>query len=189
MRGAKGNIVQSAEITPDGAGQLWLKRLRRLRNHLYERDVEPVRAQLLRYCKRLTGDAASAEDLLQTTLLRGFDAFCQICGGPVDVKAYLFKIAANLHIDQTRKQRGLLALRQQLADSQIPSRSRCEVLETLMSLSHTLPPRELEVFHLHEIEGYSAADSASMLGTSAAAVKMAASRARRRLQLSAHTSG
>ena len=51
----------------------------------------------------------------------------------------------------------------------------------LMLLEH-LSPTERAVFLLREVQGYTAAESARMLGVSEAAVKMAASRARRRAQ-------
>jgi DNA-directed RNA polymerase specialized sigma24 family protein len=40
----------------------------------YVDTIEPVRAALYRYCRRLTRDVWEAEDLLQDTLLRGFGA-------------------------------------------------------------------------------------------------------------------
>src|ERR1700761_7861026 len=88
----------------DAVQQRWDQAIRRLRNHLFTRDIEPLRADLFAYCLRLTGDRAAAEDLQQETLLRGL-ALCQICGGPDNIKAYLFRCASNLWIDHLRRRR------------------------------------------------------------------------------------
>ena len=45
-----------------------------------------------------------------------------------------------------------------------------------------MPPRELKVFLLREIHEYTGRETARMLGVSEAAVKMAVSRARKRLR-------
>ena len=74
----------------------------------YVDTIEPVRPALYRYCRRLTGDLWEAEDLLQETLLRGFGA---IGRGDLhgessrvkDTRAYLFRVATNLWVDQLRR--------------------------------------------------------------------------------------
>src|ERR1700759_2185147 len=109
----------------------WDRAMRRLRNHLFARDVEPVRAQLLRYCTRLTGDAASGEDLEQETMARSFDALCRICGGPLNIKAYLFRVATNLWIDRQRKRKREAAAQAQLAHAAVAQPADEGVLERL----------------------------------------------------------
>jgi RNA polymerase sigma-70 factor (ECF subfamily) len=168
----------------DDVQRRWDRAMHRLRNHLFARDVEPVRAQLLRYCTRLAGDAAGGEDLEQETMARSFDALCGMCGGPLNVKAYLFRVATNLWIDRQRKRKREAAAQAQFGHSLAARPADEGVLETLSRLAQTLTPRELEVFMLREVQGYTAAESARLLGVSEAAVKMAASRARRRAQAS-----
>jgi RNA polymerase sigma-70 factor (ECF subfamily) len=70
--------------------------------------VEPVRADLHRYCLRLTGSVWDAEDLVQDTLLRGFGAIGRgdLHGDDSRVaspRAYLLRIASNLWIDRMRR--------------------------------------------------------------------------------------
>jgi RNA polymerase sigma-70 factor (ECF subfamily) len=177
-----------ASAKPEAAGedvqQRWDRALRRLRNHLFERDVGPLRPQLLRYCTRLAGDAAGGEDLEQDTLFRAFDPLCQICGGPSNLKAYLFRIATNLWIDRQRRRKREIRAQALLAVSPPPPFADDGVLERLARLTQVLTPRELEVFLLRDVQGYTAAETARRLGISEAAAKMAGVRARRRARLS-----
>jgi RNA polymerase sigma-70 factor (ECF subfamily) len=169
---------------PENNGESgWDEMMRRLRNHLFERDVEPFRPVLLRYCRRLAGDPDRGQDLLQSTLLRGFDRFCRICGEPINTKAFLFRIATNLWIDQLRKQKRDAALNLRFAEDGLAQSRDAEAVETMISLSQSLSPREFQVFQLHQVAGYTARETALLLGTSESAVKMAASRARRRGQI------
>src|SRR5271156_3636538 len=68
--------------------------------------VEPSRAGLHRYCRRMAGNVWEAEDLMQETLLRAFATIgrrdLQQIGNP---RAYLFRVATNLWIDQAGRQR------------------------------------------------------------------------------------
>lgn len=170
------------DSSKDEVERRWDQALKRLRNHLFERDVEPLRAELRGYCARLTGDAASGEDLEQETMLRGFGAVCEICGGPLSVKAYLYKIATNLWIDRRRRCKREGLAQAQLAQAIAPPRADEAAVERLARLTQALTPRELEVFLLREVQGYSVAESAARLGISEAAVKMAGARGRRRAQ-------
>jgi len=170
------------DSSKDDVGRRWDQALKRLRDHLFQRDVEPLRAELRRYCTKLTGDPASGEDLEQETLLRGFGAVCAICGGPLGVKAYLYKIATNLWIDRRRRHRREALAHAQLAQSMTQARVGEKAAEHLAQLGQALTPRELEVFLLREVQGYSVAEAAALLGVSEAAVKMAAARGRRRAQ-------
>ena len=165
----------------DPVQQRWDQAIQRLRNHMFERDIAPLREELLGHCLRLTGERASAEDLQQETLIRGF-ALCQICGGPDNSKAYLFRSAANLWIDHLRRRRKEALLPEQLALTAPPPPSGELAAEWLDFLARTLTPREFEVFVLRDVHGYTGRETARLLGATEAAVKMAASRARQRIQ-------
>jgi RNA polymerase sigma-70 factor, ECF subfamily len=167
----------------DAVQQRWDEALRRLRNHLFDRDIEPLREALLGYCLRLTGERATAEDLQQETMLRGF-ALCGICGGPDNTQAYLFRSAANLWIDHLRRRKQEDRLPEHLTLTGPPPSGELGA-EWLDFLSRTLPPREFEVFLLREVHGYTGRETAQLLGATEAAVKMAVSRARQRIQASA----
>jgi len=74
----------------------------------YLDTVEPLRPALHAYGLKLTGDVWDAEDLVQDTLLKGFAMIgrgdLHGPGSPVaNPKAYLFRTATNLWIDQARR--------------------------------------------------------------------------------------
>src|SRR5438270_1373084 len=71
---------------------------------------EPLRSQLYRYCRYLTRSPWDAEDLAQDALARAFVTLARMGGQePTNPRAWLFRIASNLWIDQTRRRRELPA--------------------------------------------------------------------------------
>src|SRR5438132_6398328 len=70
---------------------------------------EPFRTQLYRYCRYLTRSPWDAEDLAQDTLARAFVTLARMHGQePANPRAWLFRIASNLWIDQTRRRHEVL---------------------------------------------------------------------------------
>ncbi|MBI3799157.1 MAG: RNA polymerase sigma factor [Deltaproteobacteria bacterium] len=70
--------------------------------HRFLQRTEPLRPDLHRYCRALTGAVWDAEDLVQDTLLRAFAKLGEM-GDKIDnPKAYLFRIASNLWVDHFR---------------------------------------------------------------------------------------
>ena len=65
--------------------------------------TEPLRPELYRYCRALTGSAWDAEDLVQDTLLRAFAKLGEVPLRIESPKAYLFRVASNLWIDHCRR--------------------------------------------------------------------------------------
>src|SRR5215813_14205914 len=65
--------------------------------------IEPFRADLSRYCRKLTGDVWDAEDLSQDTLLKGFALLGSTFHKIERPGAYLLRIATNLWIDTYRR--------------------------------------------------------------------------------------
>ena len=158
----------------------WSQALNRLRNHFFNRDIEPHRPALLAYCRSLTRNPALADDLMQEALIRSL-AFCQICGGPTNLRAYIFRVATNLWIDELRKKRREKNATEMLAVTHQPS--SYEPAEPLLELiAEELPPREFEALLLTIVYGYTSSEAAKMLQTTPAAVKMASSRARKKLR-------
>ena len=58
--------------------------------------------RLRRYARALTGDRARADDLVQDTLERGWNKLALWRRG-TDMRAWLFGIMHNVHVDQVRK--------------------------------------------------------------------------------------
>jgi RNA polymerase sigma-70 factor, ECF subfamily len=147
----------------------------------YLDTVEPIRSSLYRYCRRITRDIWDAEDLLQDTLLRGFGA---IGRGEVtsesarvkDPRAYLFRIATNLWIDQVR--------RREFAPS-IPDVSGAssdadpiETREAASVLISSAAPQERAAVVLKDVFDFTLEEIAHMLSTTVGAIKSALHRGR-----------
>jgi RNA polymerase sigma-70 factor, ECF subfamily len=152
----------------------------------YVDTIEPVRPALYRYCRRLTGDVWEAEDLLQETLLRGFGAIGRgdLHGDSSrlkDPRAYLFRVATNLWIDQLRRNEvrfGRPAVRE-------PSPTPEQAVATREAASKLLTqasPQQRAAIVLKDIFDFTAEEIAVMLSTTVGAVKSALHRGRTNLQ-------
>ena len=75
----------------------------RTRWHQYVDMLVPLRPDLHRYCRRLTGNIWDAEDLVQETLLTAFAQWGVTYPEIRDVRAYLISIATNAWIDTLRR--------------------------------------------------------------------------------------
>ncbi len=117
---------------------------------------------------------------MQDTLLRSL-AICRICGGPDNTRAYVLRMATNLWIDELRrKQRSREAAETLAIAAPVALHEPAEPL--LDMIAAELPAREYEALILTAVYGYTGAETARLLDTTAGAVKMATSRARRRLR-------
>ena len=166
----------------DSKNSQWTRSLNRLRNHFFSRDIEPFKVLLKAHCLKLTRDHHKAEDLYQESLIRSLD-LCTICGGPQNIRAYILKTATNLWIDQLRKKKTAEKVKTFLVDERITNFH--ESTEPLIEyIAAKLPSREFECLILTSVYGYTATEAAELLNTSAAAVKMASSRARKKIKSS-----
>lgn len=146
-------------------------------------DLSTLRDHLLRYCEQLSGSRDEAEDLVQTTLLKGLAV---VQGKPHPNKdALLRRIAKNTWIDKVRKQRpyrlcdpGEMAA---VAGSSEPSLERSELESAIYLLIQRLTRQQQAVFLLNEAFEYTDRETAELLGISRGAVKAALHRARMRL--------
>jgi RNA polymerase sigma-70 factor, ECF subfamily len=169
--------------------------------------TDPFRRELHLHCYRILGSVQDAEDVVQETLLaawRGLEQF----EGRASVRAWLYRIATNrcLNVLRGRRRRPKEVpamveppqptrrsepvwlepypdvLLDDLADSTPGPHARYETRETVAlafvtALQH-LPPRQRAVLVLRDALGFSGAEVAGMLDTTAAAVKGALQRAR-----------
>ncbi len=147
--------------------------------------IEPHRPALHRYCRTLTGGSIwEAEDLVQEALLRAFARLAEVHEPVRDVRAYLFRIATNVWIDEQRR-RGLLpraadvdAVPEPAAE---PEQAGPEVREALLRLARRLPPRERAAVLLKDVFDFDLDETADFIGTTRGAVKAALHRARGKL--------
>jgi RNA polymerase sigma-70 factor, ECF subfamily len=142
--------------------------------------LDPYRADLHRYCRRLTGDLWEAEDLVQETLTRALTRAAQ---SPQEIDrplAWLVRIATNAYLDWRRRPPPLPS--RDAADRPAPSGvDPAEVRDALAELSTLLPPRERAALVLKDVFDLPLAEIAEVLQTSVGAVKAALHRGRGRL--------
>jgi RNA polymerase sigma-70 factor, ECF subfamily len=148
--------------------------------------VEPIRPSLHRYCRHITRDIWDGEDLLQDTLLRGFGAIgrADLCGGPggpvKDSRAYLFRIATNLWIDQVRHSQIPLP-----TDAIEPATQPEEALSTREAttvLLTLITPQERAAVVLKDVFDFTLEEVAEILATTVGATKSALHRGRTSLE-------
>lgn len=146
--------------------------------HRFIERTEPVRPDLHRYCRSLTGSIWDAEDLVQDTLLRAFAKLGEIQQEIASPKAYLLRIASNLWIDRMRRPEAPEPVTIPTAEE--PSR-RLEVLDAARELIRRLSPQERAAFVLKELFDLRAEETAEILGTSVGTIKSALHRGRGKL--------
>ncbi len=148
--------------------------------HRFIERTEPLRADLHRYCRSLTGSVWDGEDLAQDTLLRAFSRLSQTSEPIRNPRAYLFRTANNLWIDKFRRSR-------EFASDILPERVqpempwRFEIGEAGKHLLTHLPPVERAALLLKDVFDLSLEETATALDSTVGAVKAALHRGRAKL--------
>lgn len=154
---------------------------------VFEDVAEELSEPLRRYLQRLVGNPATADDLLQDTLLKIARALPTF-EGRSSVKTWAFTIATRVATDHFRRPQN----RAQMVD--IDETSPVDHAETEQKLVidemsscvreviDTLPEDYRTAVVLHDLEGQTAAKVAEIVGCSLATAKIRIHRGRRRLQ-------
>ena len=152
----------------------------------YLDSLVAFRAELHRYCARLTGNIWDGEDLVQESLARVFSLLGKTDAEITQPRPYLFRTATHLWFDQQRRaQRELTAdvhEAAELASGEAEEYRGDDVRSAVAVLMETTSPQERASWILKELCDMSIADIASIVGTTPGAVKSALSRARQRLE-------
>jgi RNA polymerase sigma-70 factor, ECF subfamily len=133
--------------------------------HLFIERTEPLRPELYRYCRSLTGSVWDGEDLVQDTLMRGFARLSEASHQITNVRAYLFRIASNLWIDKFRRTRevaseeSINAIQPEVPDAR-------EIRDAAGRLIGLLPPMERAVVLLKDVFDFTLEEAATALDTS-----------------------
>ncbi|MDE6933851.1 MAG: sigma-70 family RNA polymerase sigma factor [Oscillospiraceae bacterium] len=137
--------------------------------------------EILTYCAAMTKSAAAAEDLVQETYLRAMTHW----GDLEDLsrgqcRAWLYKTARNLFIDQARKQsRETPAEEEQLALASFQEDLSQAAVAQLIA---RLPEGEKAMFTMRYFEGYNARELGEIFDLPAATVRSRLASAKRRLR-------
>lgn len=155
---------------------------------------ERHRHELQVHSYRMLGNLEQAEDAVQEALLRAWRGRASFDGGP-GARAWLYRIVTTTCFDILRAAQGRGAVIDSIAD--VPWLQPCpdalldaagepegaairrETVElAYLAVIQLLPARQRAVLLLRDVQGYPAAETASMLGMSVAAVTSALQRAR-----------
>ena len=134
------------------------------------------------YALTLACDPALAEDITQETFIRAHKNLHRL-GPPWNFHAWVFCLARNYFIDQIRKDRDLLPLKedfQVISPRPGPEREKIaqDAAERVHSTLGLLPVRQREILVLRELQGFSYAEIAEILELSSSNVKVSLHRAR-----------
>jgi len=148
--------------------------------HRFLDTYEPLRPELFRYCRHLTRSPWDAEDLAQDAMARAFVTLGKMGHPPANPRAWLFRVASNLWIDQVRRRRREQPLDDELADSADAS-DPAAAREAAGTLIGRLSPQQRAAVVLKDVFELSLDEIAEALSTTPGAVKAALHRARGKL--------
>ena len=137
--------------------------------------------ELLAYCKGMTKSKSSAEDLVQETYLRAFTHWDDVEDLSTNqCRAWLYKTARNLYIDQVRKQ----ARETPAEEEQLSLASFEEDLSqaAVAQLIARLPGTEQVLFTMRYFDGYNARELGEIFDLPSATVRSRLASAKRRLR-------
>jgi RNA polymerase sigma factor (sigma-70 family) len=144
--------------------------------------------RLRRYARALVGDRTGADDLVQDTMERGWRRLASWQRGS-DMRAWLFSIMHNLHVDQVRRP----SVPTDVLDDDTPhppvhaTHTDGLAMRDLQSALQTLPAEQREILLLVALEEMTYDEVAATLGVPIGTVMSRLSRARQKLR--AHMEG
>jgi RNA polymerase sigma-70 factor (ECF subfamily) len=173
--------------------------------------TERHRREIHVHCYRMLGSFHDAEDLVQEVLLRAWQSrasYDEGTGAP-GFRAWLYRIATNACLDVLKSKRRRVTALTSFAElpwlEPYPDRLLDEIAapetpddvavkrETIalgyLAMIQLLPARQRAILILHDVLGWSAAETASLLETSVAATNSGLQRARATMQRSAAAGG
>ncbi len=163
-------LSEDEKTTTEDPYAAWCRRLKASDRAAFEALFRAVYADLFRYAKSLTHDAASAEDAVQEALLRLWMRRTALDPGR-SLRALLYVTVRNLALDQERNSAKRQALLKTMDDPQRPptpgDTTGVRMLEArIHDWIAELPERRREAFRLSRFDGLTYAEIASVMGLS-----------------------
>ncbi len=141
-----------------------------------------LRPKLLAYACRYVGDSDEAEDIVQDAMLKLWVVRQRLVG---PVEGFAMVVVRNLSLDYLRKRHRVASLTdmEKLEMEDKPVTTDGESTEELMRIVSMLPERQQTILRLHDMEGASYEEIASVMGIPETALRQTVSRTRRAVRL------
>ncbi len=146
-----------------------------------ERTFEACHGLVFRTAYRITGNAADAEDVLQTVFLRLANRSAS-AATVENEESYLRRAAVNASLDIVRSRQSMHAVPIEDTITNPSCTELREMRDAIRRALSRLDPRWAEMFALRYFEGYSNAQIAKAMGISQVLVAVTLHRARKQLQ-------
>jgi RNA polymerase sigma-70 factor (ECF subfamily) len=147
------------------------------------RSLVALIPRLRRYARALVGDRAAADDLVQDTLERAW-AKLHLFRQGTDLRAWLFTVMHNVHVNRMRAARPTDALDEEMPElAQRPAQGDALLVRDLDRAIATLPVTQREVLLLVALEDLSYEETARVLGIPIGTVMSRLARAREKLRV------
>jgi len=145
----------------------------------FEAFYRKTAGKIWSYIYRMTGDAATADDLLQKTFFRFLRSNPAVANDD-HRRRYVYKTATNLVFDHFRESKRERGRPIDLPPSELRA-DRGELRHDMMRVFSELKPQERALLWLAHVEGSSHEEIAESIGVKAKSVKVMLFRARKRL--------
>lgn len=152
------------------------------RDHEFHRFVVERSAALLRLAYLLSADAATAEDVLQTALIRAYLRWGRIASNP---EAYVRRVVVTVAADERRRpHRRREVTAERVTDTADPAEpfASAEVSGRLREALRSLPPGQRTAVVLRHWIGLEPAEAAELMGCSAENVRSQTARGLEKLR-------
>jgi RNA polymerase sigma-70 factor (ECF subfamily) len=140
----------------------------------FERVALSYTRGLLRFARRLTGDSATAEDLVQEALLKAWRSFDQF-QPETNARAWLFRIVVNCWYGWARKTKLIVMPSPRTVESALEAAEISQALDQL-------PSEQRAVIVLAVVEGFTCREIAEILAVPIGTVMSRLSRARQAMR-------
>lgn len=152
-------------------------------------DLVALIPRLRRYARALVGERAAADDLVQDTLERAWSKLHLYRQG-TDLRAWLFTVMHNVHVNQLRAARPTTALGEDMPElAQRAVQGDALMVRDLERAVAALPAAQREVLLLVALEDLSYEETARVLGVPIGTVMSRLARAREKVRVSMYGKG